>query len=156
ALADGTEATGAELGKLVPGLRTEVLYGAGTSYQATQTVGTRLLRVLGMEGAVVRRRPVGSWTSSQHQWARHRPYPELPVAEAQTALAARWLASYGPGTAEDLKWWTGWGVREVRAALAACRAVPVELDGGAEGFLLPDDLEPLPAPEPWAALLPAL
>jgi len=156
ALADGAEATGAQLGRLVPGLRTELPYGVGTSYETTQTVGMRLLRVLGMEGAIVRRRPVGGWTSSQHQWALHRPYPPLPVGEAQAQLAARWLAAYGPGTAEDLKWWTGWGVREVRAALAACEAVAVGLDGGAEGFVLPSDVRPVPAPEPWAALLPAL
>ncbi|GAA2840674.1 winged helix DNA-binding domain-containing protein [Kitasatospora paracochleata] len=157
ALADAGEATGARLGTLVPELRQEIPYGVGTSYATTQSVSMRLLRVLGMEGAIVRRRPVGSWTSSQHQWALHRPYPPLPVADAQAALAARWLASYGPATAEDLKWWTGWGVREVRAALAACDAVAVELEDGGEGYVLPGDAEAVAAPaEPWAALLPSL
>jgi hypothetical protein len=32
----------------------------------------------------------------------------------------------------------------------------VELDGGTTGFVLAHDLDPVPAAEPWAALLPAL
>ena len=35
------------------------------------------------------------------------------------------------------------------------RAVEVDLDG-VPGLVLPDDLDPVPAPEPWVALLPAL
>jgi hypothetical protein len=42
-----------------------------------------------------------------------------------------------------------------RAAVAACGAGDVDLDGAA-GIVLPDDLEPTPAPEPWVALLPGL
>ncbi|MFD7731589.1 winged helix DNA-binding domain-containing protein [Kitasatospora phosalacinea] len=152
--------TGNQLSELVPELRETIDYGVGTSYQASQPVGMRLLRLLGMEGTMVRRRPVGSWTSSRHRWAPGPPVPAAPKpaerASAQAGLAARWLASYGPATEDDLAWWTGWGVREVRAALAACAAAEVELADGSTGFVLPDDLAPEPAPEPWAALLPAL
>jgi hypothetical protein len=35
-------------------------------------------------------------------------------------------------------------------------AVEVSLDGGATGWVLPDDVEPAPEPGPWAALLPVL
>ncbi|WP_033822383.1 winged helix DNA-binding domain-containing protein [Kitasatospora sp. MBT63] len=149
------EATGAQLGSLVPRMREEIAVAVGKPYQAVQTIGTRMLRVLGMEGSIIRRRPVGSWTSGQHRWATHRPYPQQPAAAAQRDLTARWLAAYGPATAEDLRWWTGWGLREVRTALTGCGAVPVDLSDG-EGFALPDDLEPVPDPEPWVALLPAL
>ncbi|MFJ5921818.1 winged helix DNA-binding domain-containing protein [Kitasatospora sp. NPDC092948] len=161
ALADpSAELTGAQLSAAVPQLRETIDYGVGTSYQAEQPVGMRLLRLLGMEGGIVRRRPVGSWTSSQHRWALGPAAPETPSAaeraSAQRELARRWLSCYGPATEDDLTWWTGWGVREVRAALAGCGAVEVELTDGAVGFVLPDDVEPVAEPAPWAALLPAL
>ncbi|WAL75325.1 winged helix DNA-binding domain-containing protein [Kitasatospora sp. YST-16] len=152
--------TGSQLGDLVPQLRESIDYGVGTSYQTAQPVGMRLLRLLGMEGTLVRRRPLGGWTSSRHRWVPGPPLPAAPSAAeraaAQAELAGRWLASHGPATEDDLVWWTGWGVREVRAALAACAAVEVELSGGATGFVLPDDLAPVADPAPWAALLPAL
>jgi Winged helix DNA-binding domain len=108
----------------------------------------------------VRGRPRGTWISSQYRWAPMtrwlgRPMPDLPVAEAQAELVRRWLSRFGPGTEEDIRWWTGWTVRAVRTALAAVDAVEVDL-GGHTGYLLPDDLEPTPAPEPWVALLPSL
>jgi hypothetical protein len=70
-------------------------------------------------------------------------------------LARRWLAAYGPGTAADLKWWSGWTAGEVKRTLAEIKPVEVDLDG-VTGLVLPQDTEPVPAPEPWAALLPAL
>ncbi|WP_441248992.1 winged helix DNA-binding domain-containing protein [Kitasatospora sp. McL0602] len=155
ALTAAGEATSNQLGALVPELRESVLVSPGKPYAASQTVGLHLLRVLAMDGSIVRGRPIGGWTSGQYWWEA-QPVPELlPVAEAQAALARRWLESYGPATVEDLKWWTGWGLREVRAALDACGAVPVTLAAG-EGRALPGDLEPVPVPEPWAALLPGL
>ncbi|MFK0191323.1 winged helix DNA-binding domain-containing protein [Kitasatospora sp. NPDC090308] len=161
ALADAPDGlTGSQLSELVPQLRETIDYGVGTSYQTVQPVGMRLLRLLGMEGAMVRRRPLGGWTSSRHRWVPGPPVPAVPSAAeraaAQAELAGRWLASYGPAGEQDLVWWTGWGVREVRAALAACAAVEVGLADGTTGFVLPDDLEPVAEPAPWAALLPAL
>lgn len=155
ALAEAGQATGAQLGQLVPELREAITVSAGKPYETRQTVGMRLLRVLGMENEIVRGRPVGGWTSGQHQWAVCGALPDLPVAEARAELTRRWLAAFGPATTEDVKWWTGWGAREVRAALADCGAVAVQLDSG-EGHALPDDLAPLPEPDPWAALLPSL
>ena len=80
--------------------------------------------------------------------------PELP-AEARVELARRWLAAFGPATAADLKWWTGWTVAQVKQALAAIGPVEVDLDG-TTGLVLPDDEDRCAAPEPWVALLPAL
>ena len=57
---------------------------------------------------------------------------------------------------DDIKWWTGWTVAATKQALAAVDAVEVDLDGGAFGYVLPEDLEASEPPEPWIALLPAL
>jgi hypothetical protein len=88
------------------------------------------------------------------RWLDAEP-EQLPVAGARASLARRWLASFGPATAADLKWWAGWTVAATRAALAALDAVEVDL-GGTPGYVLPDDTEPVADPEPWVALLPGL
>lgn len=149
------EATGAELGTAVPRLRETYVYGPGTRQEGVQSVASRALRVLGMEGRIVRGRPQGTWTSSRFRWTLAEEHPAVPAAQARAELLGRWLAACGPATEADLKWWTGWKVTDVRAALAAVGAAAVTLADGT-GFVLPDDLGPVPAPEPWAALLPAL
>ncbi|WP_406127511.1 winged helix DNA-binding domain-containing protein [Streptomyces sp. NBC_00989] len=156
ALALRGQATAAELAVDEPRLREQFVYAAGKNYEGVHTVSTRLLKVLGVEGKVVRGRPLGSWTSSQFRWAVAPEHPELDVAEAQAALLGRWLAACGPATEADLKWWTGWRVTEVRRALTTIGAEPVSLDEG-PGYVAAGDLAPLAGPaEPWAALLPAL
>jgi hypothetical protein len=80
---------------------------------------------------------------------------ELPRDAAQAELVRRWLRAFGPGTAADLQWWTGWTAGELRRALTQVDTVEVELDG-TTGLVLSDDLDEVPAPEPWVALLPAL
>ncbi|MEU3074633.1 winged helix DNA-binding domain-containing protein [Streptomyces laurentii] len=165
-LAARGEATGTELGAAVPRLRATYVYGVGTRQEGPQSVGTRVLRILGMRGLIVRGRPQGGWTSNRFRWSAA---PEgataaaPPPAEARAELVRHWLAAYGPATEADLKWWTGWTLTDVRRALGALDAVRVTLTGagaGGEdgtGFVLPDDLDPVPSPdEPWAALLPAL
>ncbi|MGV9885817.1 winged helix DNA-binding domain-containing protein [Streptomyces sp. NPDC003395] len=157
ALARRGQATATELAEDEPRLKTQFTYAAGKSYEGVHTVSSRLLRVLGVEGKVVRGRPLGSWTSSQFRWAVAPEHPELDVAGAQAELLRRWLAVCGPATEADLKWWTGWRVTEVRRALAAIGAREVALDEGA-GWVVEGDEEPPgeDAGEPWAALLPAL
>ncbi|HZF88817.1 winged helix DNA-binding domain-containing protein [Streptomyces sp.] len=156
ALARRGEATAAELAADEPRLREQFVYAAGKSYEGLHTVSGRLLRVLGVEGKVVRGRPLGSWTSSQFRWAPAPDHPELDVAGAQADLLRRWLAVCGPATEADLKWWTGWRVTEVRRALGAIGAREVVLDEGT-GYVVEGDEGPVrESAEPWAALLPAL
>ncbi|MEU6196848.1 winged helix DNA-binding domain-containing protein [Streptomyces sp. NPDC047061] len=151
------QATATELAAAEPRLREQFTYAAGKSYEGVHTVSTRLLRVLGVEGKVVRGRPLGSWTSSQFRWAPAPDHPELDPAEAQAVLLNRWLHTSGPATEADLKWWTGWRVTEVRRALTAIGAQPVTLDEGDTGYVTAGDLPPVAEPSrPWAALLPAL
>lgn len=160
ALAARGEATAAELAADDPRLRAQIVMARGKPYEGRVSVCSRVLFLLAADGRVVRGRPVGSWASSQYRWAVHEAWcpdgmPELATEAAETELARRWLAAFGPGTAEDLRWWAGWTAGQAKRALARVGAVEVDLDGAA-GFVLPDDLEPVPAPEPWAALLPPL
>lgn len=160
ALRDRGEATAAQLSAAVAGLRAEGVVAPGTRNQATVRLSTRVLFLLAMDGRIVRGRPAGSWISSQYRWSCAEdwlgaPLDEPPAEVARAELVRRWLARFGPGTVEDLRWWTGWGLGDVRRAAAAAGAVAVDLDGAA-GLVLPGDLDPVDAPAPWVALLPAL
>ncbi|MFD0327969.1 DNA glycosylase AlkZ-like family protein [Streptacidiphilus monticola] len=148
-------ATGAELAAAVPALAEQFTVAAGKPYEAKQSAGSRVIRLLSCDNLIRRDRPKGGWTSSAYRWTPSEPFPQLPPADAKSELVRRWLASYGPGTEADLKWWTGWSLGDVRRALAAVGAEPVALDSGAQGFLLPGDDETVDA-APTAALLPAL
>jgi hypothetical protein len=154
------EALATELSADVPDLATEIHVGEGTKWAVTQKLSHRVLSVLAAEERIVRGRPRGTWTSTQYRWAPRSAWlPDAqgppPVEEARAELARRWLAQFGPGTATDLKWWTGWTMGAARSALAAVEAVEVDLDG-VVGYVLADDLDPVPAPAPAVALLPAL
>lgn len=154
------EATAQELAADVSALQRKVRVNVGKPYEADVGMSGRVLLQLGLDGQVVRGRPRGTWVSSQYRWtplARWlgSPLPELSETEAQAGIVGRWLARFGPGTEADLRWWTGWTARAVRAALATVGAVAVDLDGRA-GVVLPDDRAPTPAPVPWVALLPSL
>jgi hypothetical protein len=154
------EAFATDLSSDVPRLREKISYGEGKRWAGSQNVTSMVLFLLAAEGRIVRGRPRGSWTSSQHRWVPAaawfpEPLPELDVGAARAELVRRWLRAYGPGTLTDLKWWSGLTLGQVRAALAELEPVEVDL-GGASGFVLRGDDEPTPPPQPWAALLPAL
>ena len=81
--------------------------------------------------------------------------PVWTVHEAQAELVRLWLIAFGPATVEDVRWWTGWTLAEVRRALTAIEPVEVDL-GGVTGIVLPGDLGSTSPPAPFAALLPGL
>jgi hypothetical protein len=154
------EATGAQLSADVPALRTQLLMAEGKPYAAKQNITTWVLFMLAADARIVRGRPRGSWTSSQYYWSLAQTWlpsgiPELPVEDSRVELVRRWLASFGPGTVADLKWWTGWTAGQVKHALAEISPTEVELDGPT-GLVLADDIEPADSEAPWVALLPAL
>jgi hypothetical protein len=154
------EATGSDLSKAVPGLREQLSFGEGKTWAGTVGVSTRVLFLLSTEQRVVRGRPKGSWTSSQYRWSPMEAWlpggvPSMAADAARAELARRWLATFGPATTADLKWWTGWTVAQTKGALAAVRAVEVELEAGT-GWVLPGDDGPVRAPDPWVSLLPGL
>jgi hypothetical protein len=154
------EAVATELSADVPELRLQVLLGQGTRWEALQTLTTRVLFVLAASERIVRGRPRGSWTSSQYRWAPMDAWlpggmPEVPAEAGRAELVRRWLWTFGPATAADIRWWTGWTVRHVAQALQQVGTAEVALDGGT-GLVLDGDLDSPAAPEPSVALLPAL
>ena len=160
ALEERGEAFTSDLTKNVPVLAKRLRFGVGSRFEATQSVGSRVLPQLAMEGRIVRGRPRGSWVSGQYRWVPIETWlggriPAMEQEKAQGELLRHWLAAFGPATETDIRWWTGWTAREARAALAAVPHAVVDL-GGAGGFVLADDLEPAETLEPSAALLPTL
>ena len=154
------EATAAELAADDARLATELVLAAGKSYQGRQTIASRVLLLLAAQGRAVRGRPRGSWTSHQYRWAPLAAWcppglADWDTAAAEVELARRWLAAYGPATADDLQWWTGWGKTQVRRVLTELAPAEVDLDG-VPGIALAGDLEPAPEAAPWVALLPGL
>jgi hypothetical protein len=158
------EATAAELGRAVPALATKVSVNEGKAYAGSIGLSSRVLLNLATEGRIVRGRPNGTWVSSQYRWAPtdrwlgdRRPAPMRPE-DARAELARRYLARFGPATAADLRWWTGWTVGHTKRALDVVRPVEVDLDGTA-GLALAGDDDPGPKRrkgKPVVALLPAL
>lgn len=148
--------TAAEVRQAVPVVDVTVPGPTGELWSAS-----RVLTGLGLTGDAVRGTSTGGWWTSRPRWTPLGPWLGEPVqvrdaAAGYAELVRRWLRSFGPGTEDDLVWWLGATKAAVRAALAAVQAVAVTLDGGASGWLLPDDVDEVPDPGPWAALLPVL
>jgi hypothetical protein len=163
ALAARGTATAQQLSEDEPRLRTQIVMAAGKPYESRGNITSRVLFLLAADGRIVRGRPRGSWISSQYHWVTTESwlpggFAELDAAAARIELARRYLATYGPVTFADLRWWTGWSAGQARKALAEIGPAEVDLAGGT-GLVLADDLEPAgPAevPDSAAALLPAL
>ena len=161
-LAERGEVTGTELSKAIPDLRRQLSASAkarrGPARWASRP-GCCFFSPPSSASCGAGRR--GAWTSSQYRWSLMETWLPDGVAARSTPTAARaelvrrWLATYGPATAHDVKWWTGWTVAQTRAALASIGAVEVDLEQGT-GWVLPGDDGPVRAPAPWVALLPAL
>jgi hypothetical protein len=129
----------------------------GKPWGGTVPVAPRVLTVLSARGEVVRGPNDGSWTTSRPRWVPTANWLQRTVspADAFPTLLRRWLRTFGPATAADVKWWFGTTVTATRKALGDIGAVEVELGTG-PGYALADDLEIEPEVAPLAALLPGL
>ena len=154
ALAARGAATGAELARDEPRLRTQIVAAQDNPYGGAVNLTTRLLTLLSAEGLIVRGRPRGGWTSAQFTWSA-ADRAELPADIARAELARRWLLAFGPAPAADLQWWTGWTAGQVRQALGRLEVTEADLSGTTGVMLAADEDAPAPA-GPWPALLPAL
>ncbi len=159
-LAEEGPATTTELRQRIPALERRLEISPGKKYGGVFPVAPRLLGLLAATGQVMRGSNTADWRLSRNQWTLTEKWLGEPVThespqDGYTELVRRWLARFGPGTEADIAWWLGSTKSAVRAALAQLGAVEVELAEG-PGHLLPDDLEEVSEPEPWAALLPVL
>ncbi len=155
------EATSAELRQLDPRLDRRITVARGKTYEGSISLSSKVFWHLALDGHIGRARPRGTWIGGQFRWSPIQRWlpegiPPLPVEDARAELVRRWLRTFGPGTRDEIKWWTGWTVAATRLALDTIGAVEVALESGATGYLLPDDLEATPTPPHWVALLPAL
>lgn len=157
ALADRPDGlTALEVRDLLPEVAVKLDVTAGSVWNHS-----RILTHLGLTADLMRGTNTQHWRLSRPRWTRTADWlddvPEPTTsAEGYAELVARWLRTFGPGTEADLVWWLGSTKSAVRAALASLDAAAVTLDGGAIGWLLPDDLDEEPDCEPWAGLLPVL
>ncbi|MDT5089818.1 MAG: hypothetical protein QOG47_2525, partial [Mycobacterium sp.] len=120
-------------------------------------VAPRVLTVLSARGDIVRGPNDGSWTTSRPRWVPTTDWlgcRSAPVDDA-AELLRRWLRTFGPATAADVKWWFGTTLTAARKVLSDVGAVQVDLNSG-PGYALPDDLEVEPEVDPSAMLLPGL
>ncbi len=120
-----------------------------------------VLTQLGLRGLATRGANAGHWRTNRPVWTRTEdwlghPPRALDERAGYAELVRRWLAAFGPGTADDIQWWLGATKGAVRLALADVAAEEVSLDDGSSGWVLPGDHGESPEPGPWAALLPTL
>ncbi len=162
ALADGEAQLSAQaLRESLPELQGQLHMAPGKSYGGLVPVAPRVLTQLGLEARIVRGRNEGHWRisrplwTSMEGWLGEDPRP-APSREGYAALVGRWLATFGPGTRDDLRWWLGSTLTAVDHALADVGAVEVRLEDGQPAWLLPDDLDDPGPVEAAAALLPVL
>jgi hypothetical protein len=157
-------ATTAELRERLPDLSLRLELSPGKAYGGSFPVASRVLSTLAAAGTIVRGANDGDWRLSRPRWQTTEgwlgePTTRASAEEGYRALVEAWLRRFGPGTEADIVWWLGATKSAVRRALADLGAVEVRLDpgpGGDRGYVLPDDLDDVPPPEPWAALLPVL
>ncbi len=152
--------TTAELREAIPPLARRLDLAPGKSYGANVPVAPRVIGTIAATGQILRGSNEGDWRTSRPRWTRTEEWLGRPVEKSAPEagyleLVRRWLRSFGPGTEADLVWWLGATKAAVRRALAELDAVEVALSDGT-GYLLPDDVDDVPQPESWAALLPVL
>ena len=145
-----------DLQAAVPALATTITLGSGR-WSQEQRIASRLLYLMAMDGQIVRAATLGTWRASQYRWARTEDWFGVDHAAAVRAAdpaAARarilgaYLARFGPATRDDLRWWTGWTVAQVMAAVADCAAEAVRLADGTDAWVAAGDTGPVePAPD---------
>jgi hypothetical protein len=157
----GVELSAQELREGLAELAGRVSLNEHKPYGAVLHVAPRVLTWLSATGDVVRGRNAGHWRITRPLWTRMDDWLGAPVIRGQASegyarLVAAYLRSFGPVTERDVVWWFGATKGAMRQALSDLNAVRVRLERERTGWVLPDDVDPEPPVEPWAALLPAL
>jgi hypothetical protein len=160
-LAGGREFSTKDLRESLSELSGQVSRYEHKPYAMIQHIAPQVLAWMGATGDLVRGHNGSHWRVNRNLWARMDDWLDEPVArvearEGYAQLVERYLRAFGPVTETDLVWWFGATKRAMRQALADLKAVKVRLERAQFGWVLPDDLDPEPPVEPWAAVLPAL
>jgi hypothetical protein len=169
AVAERGPATVRQIGEAVPELKAKVRHSVDKPYAGEFSIGSRLVPSLCNLGLLARARPQGTWLSNLHTYTSLADW--LPVTnlasvtprDARRWLVRRYLAAFGPATADDVQWWTGFTVRETQEALddLGPERVEVNLEELGAGYLmLADDARQFrnfsPAEDAGVFLLPGL
>jgi hypothetical protein len=133
-----------QISRAVPELMIKVRHSVGKPYEGEFSVGSRLVPSLCTLGLLIRARTQGTWLSSLHTYAAMADWlPEVDLdsvtpRQARTWLARRYLAAFGPATAGDVLWWTGFSRGKTEEALAALRPelTEVRCEGLGDGYLM--------------------
>jgi winged helix DNA-binding protein len=160
-LVDGAELSATQLREEVAELAGRVSRYENKPYGQVLHVAPGVITWLGAAGDLVRGHNGSHWRVNRNLWTRMEDWLGEPVARVDThlgyaQLVERYMRAFGPVTERDLVWWFGATKGVIRRALADLNAVQVRLEREQTGWVLPDDLDPEPPVEPWAALLPAL
>jgi len=117
---------------------------------------------------LVRVSPRGTWRSNLHQYAPlENWFPDVQLhsvsqRDAQAKLVRHYLSAFGPATEQDVAWWVGLALKEVRQALELLgdSAVESKIEGLEGSFLLHahdlDRLKRVSSAGPALVLLPSL
>ena len=152
------EAAAAELSKEVPQLREKIMFGEGKKWQGHQSVSDAAPQRDGGRGPDDPGPPARDLDQQPVPLGADRVVAAAGGAawdpvEARAELVRRWLRGFGPATMNDIRWWTGLTVAELKPALAAIAPAEVDLDGE-PGLVLADDLAPVAAPKPVGGAAP--
>jgi hypothetical protein len=168
-VAEDGPSTTQQIGRKVPEFAAKIHHDVGKAYEGEFSIGSRLVGDMCMRGLLVRTRPRGTWRSSLYEyavlsdWLPGVDLESVTQDEARVWLVRRYLAAFGPATADDVQWWTGLTKGETQQALETIASevtwVAIE-DLDAEHLMLADDAERLrdfAAPDaPYVFLLPSL
>ena len=121
------------------------------------------------KGLLIRSLPREGWKSTQHAYYLFTDYyPDLDLAaygqkEARREIIKRYVLSFGPVSAKDIAWWTGFPKTQVKDILEDLgnEVSPVEIPELQDSYLIHSSeieaLKTLKAPEhPDVSILPAL
>ena len=153
--------TARSLGEAVPALTHKIVMAPGKKYSATVSAHTRVLLTSASRARSCAPGPPAPGSTAPTPTPRWTPGSTAASAtsterEAARDLALRWLHAFGPGTATDLQWWTGWTGRHHQAGAGRLRRGRGAASTAARPGSRPATRSRSTPAEPWVALLPGL
>lgn len=117
-----------------PRTATEIRAAVAPDSEPLKRAFSFLIARMCAEGRLVRAGVRGGWRSDRFEYALTRDWlPDVDLEavgaeEARRWLARRYFAAYGPATAADFRWWSGFSKKNAEATLAALAGELAEVD----------------------------